>query len=252
MLELLPHERLRRARLARTEELGSIARRIGVREHFLRAIEGGRFADLPPGVYARAAIRSYAVALGLPSEEILTECEPLLPVVDDPIIALCRLRGIRPSASPKPAVQARAATTLESPTWRLAAVAALDALVVVPMLLVVIAGTVTASGLPASALGRAAAPAFGVMGVVLWGCYFVLFGGIAGATVGERIVGLQPGPRDSRPADLRLVATRALQCACRDVSFIELLGCWLGAFTAGDRAFRHGESALGRTDTRPC
>jgi uncharacterized RDD family membrane protein YckC len=250
--ELAPHERLRRARLARAEELGTIARRIGVREHLLRAIEDGRFADLPRGVYARAAIRSYAVGLGLPPGEILTDCEPLLPVADDVITALCRLRGIRPPSSGKPTVKAPDVTILGCPTWRLAAAAALDALVVAAMLLAVVAGTVTVSGVPVSALGHGAAPAFGAMGVVLWACYAVLFGGIAGATVGERIVGLQPGSRDARPADLRLVAARALQCACRDVSFIELLGGWLGTLTAGDRALPPGRPTLARTDTRPC
>lgn len=234
MSKLLPHERLRRARLARPEELESIARRIGVREQLLRAIEEGRFADLPHGVYARAAIRSYAAGLGLPPGEILADCEPLLPVLDDPIAALRRLQGIGSIWPRKSTVTEPVEATLERPTWRPAAAAALDALVVLAMLLAVVAATVTASGLPVGALGRAAAPAFGAMSVVLSGCYFVLFGGIAGATMGERIVALDPLRRDSRPADLRLVGTRALQCACRDVWFIEHLGSWLGAFIAGN------------------
>jgi hypothetical protein len=218
----------------------------------LRAIEDGRFADLPHGVYGRAAIRAYAVGLGLPPDEIVSACEPLLPAVDDPIAALCRLRGIRSPASRKPRVKAPGPVILGSPSWQLAAAAAFDALVVVAMVLTVVAGTVTTSGLPVSSLGRAAAPAFGVIGVVLWGCYLVLFGGIAGATVGQRIVGVPPRPRDARPPDLRLVAARALQCACRDVSFIELLGGWLATFTARGRTLPDGTSALGRTDTRPC
>jgi hypothetical protein len=221
--------------MARAEELGSIAPRIGVREHLLQAIEDGRYADLPRGVYARAAIKSYAAGLGLPAAEILADCEPLLPAVDDPIAALCRLQGIRSPATRKPSARAPDAAVLGCPSWQLAAVAAIDALVVVVMLLAVVAGTVTTADLPVSALGRAAAPAFGAIGAILWGCYVVLFGGIAGATVGERIVGLHPGPRESHPADLRLVASRALQCACRDASFIELLGGWMGALSAGGR-----------------
>jgi uncharacterized RDD family membrane protein YckC len=248
----LPHERLRRARIARAEGLGAIARRIGVREPLLRAIEDGRFADLPHGVYARAAIKSYAAGLDLPPGEILAACEPMLPAVDDPIAALCRLRGIRSSPVRRPAANVPAATLFECPAWQLAAVAALDALVVVAMLLVVVVCTVTASAVPISSLGRAAAPGFGAMALVLWVCYMVLFGGIAGATIGERVVGLEPRPRDVGPADLRLVAARAFHCACRDASFIELLGGWLGAVINGSGTLRSGEPILRETDTRPC
>lgn len=239
----LPHERLSRARRARSEELESIARRIGVRVQLLRAIEDGRYADLPGGVYARGAIRSYAVGLDLPPDEILADCEPLLPLLEDPIVALCRLRGIRSSGRAGLAPRAPAPPMVDCPTWQLAAVATLDALVVVALLLGVVACTVTVSGLPLAALGRAAPPAFAATAAILWVSYIVLFGGIARATVGERVVGLRPRAPEEGRADLRLVATRALRCACRDASFIELLGGWLGGLTTGDRSLPHRETA---------
>jgi hypothetical protein len=92
------------------------------------------------------------------------------------------------------------------------------------MLLAVMAATVTAAGVPPSVLGRAATPAFALVGFVLASCYFVLLGGIGGATCGERLADLTPRP--SEEIDLRTVAARAWGCAFRDAVLIERLGAW--------------------------
>lgn len=244
--DMTPHERLRQAREARADAIDTIARRSGVRAPLLRAIDAGRFADLPHGVYGRAAIRAYAAAVGLPPDEIVAACDPLLPPLDDPIAALCRLRGIRrPSAAMRPFPQPANAASIggsrnrsasapprapapATSTWRLAAAAALDALVVVALLVGVVAITVAAFGGPVSALGPTAAPAFAATALILWMCYVVLFGGIAGSTPGERALGVDTAPRASGPVDLRGVACRAVRYACRDVWAIELLGGWIG------------------------
>src|SRR5437763_1025139 len=91
------HERLRRAREASGLDLAMLARRSGIRVEHLRAIEDGRFADLPRGIYARAAVRAFALASGLDPRDVLAECEALLPGVEDPILALGRRRGLRPA-----------------------------------------------------------------------------------------------------------------------------------------------------------
>ena len=87
-------ERLRRARAACGEELSALSRRTGIRLHHLHAIEDGRFGDLPPGIYARSAVRGFAEACRLDPDALLAECETLLPRVDDPIGALARKCGV--------------------------------------------------------------------------------------------------------------------------------------------------------------
>ena len=102
------------------------------------------------------------------------------------------------------------------------------------MLIAVVTCTV-AMGVPMSALGRAAAPAFALMAFVLGGCYFVVLGGVVGATPGEQAVGLRSETMDQRPVDLRAVAARTLQCIFRDASFIGLAGKWIGRSITGHR-----------------
>ena len=242
-------EQLRRARIGRGESLVSIAARSGSRVELLQAIEDGRFQDLPTGLYARVAVRRYAGAVGLDPDEILALCAPLLPAVEDPITALGRLRGLpaprwrQPETAATKAVstirdparqEAHDEAPLEWPSWRMLAASVLDASAVLAMLLAVVTCTV-AMGVPMSALGRVAAPAFALMAFVLGGCYFVVLGGIVGATPGEQAVGLRSETVDQQPLDLRAVAARTLQCIFRDAFFIELAGKWIGRSIAGHR-----------------
>jgi uncharacterized RDD family membrane protein YckC len=242
-------EQLRRARVGRGESLASVAARCGSRVENLQAIEYGRFQDLPTGLYARVAVRRYAGAVGLNPDEILALCAPLLPEVEDPITALGRLRGgsahrrrQRQNAATKPVSsiqdvaggERHAGPPPEWPSWRMLAASVIDAAAVLAMLLAVVTCTV-AMGVPMSALGRAAAPAFALMAFVLGGCYFVVLGGIVGATPGEQAVGLRSETVDQVPLDLRAVAARTLQCISRDASFIELTGKWIGRTITGHR-----------------
>ena len=242
-------EQLRRARIGRGESLTSIAARSGARVDLLQAIEDGRFQDLPTGIYARATVRRYAGAVGLDPDEILALCAPFLPAVEDPITALSRLRGVPPprrrpaeNAASKPESSVPRASSHEVldeaplawPSWRMLAASAIDATAVLGMLLAVVTCTV-AMGVPMSALGRAAAPAFALMAFVLGGCYFVVLGGVMGATPGEQAVGLRTQTTAPHPLDLRAVATRTLQSVFRDASFIELLGKAVGRSIADHR-----------------
>jgi hypothetical protein len=81
------------------------------------------------------------------------------------------------------------------------------------------------------------------MGVVLGAAYFVWFGGVRGATVGEQLLGTEP----SRPAPvsltLRAIGARALLAATADGRCIQELGAWAG------NAARHWFSL--RTDQHP-
>jgi hypothetical protein len=248
------HQRLRRVRIARGLSHATLAHQCALRVEWLQAIDEGRFGDLPSGLYGRSAVRRYAASLGLNPEEVLAACAPLLPLVEDPISALGRLRGLPapPRRSDALAVhadkpQARrneeelAATPCELPSWRLLAAAAVDAIVVVGLLIAVVTCTV-ASGIPMSGLGGAATPAFALLTFVLGSCYFVVLGGIVGATAGEHVFGGRSETDGGRPLDLRAVGVRTLNCVLRDAQFIELLGKWLG-----DKGKKHrgkGKSSL--------
>ena len=102
MDDLPVNERLKQARLRRGEDIATIARRIGVRERLLLTIDEGRFGELPTGIYARTAVRLYAKGVALDADEIIAACESLLPVQEDPVSDLARLRGLKPATTRKP------------------------------------------------------------------------------------------------------------------------------------------------------
>jgi transcriptional regulator with XRE-family HTH domain len=232
MSRLTVYERLRQSRIARGEDLATVAQRAGVREGLLHAIEEGRLADLPRGIYGRSAIRSFAAALGLDAAEVLAECEQFIPAVDDPIDALARLRGVR--SAPKLAPQADSASphamqwSETAAMWKPLAAAAIDGAIIMLMLLLLVAVTMTFLAAPLSAFRATTAPAFGLMGFLLACCYFGCFAGVAGATVGERAVGMAAGRADVTSHDFNSVLTRTLRALLRDVSTIRAIGDTLG------------------------
>jgi hypothetical protein len=244
-----PHDRLKHARISHGETLESAAQRSGVAERLLRVIEDGRFELLPPGIYGRSAIRAYATACGLDAVEILAACDPLLPAFDDPISAMGRLRGVR---SPKPTDTSSSEPLVVAdapcPDWRLLAAALLDAGFLGVILTVVIASAMVMARAPAAALAGSAA-AFGVVGVLLGGSYFVWLGGLAGTTVGQRAVGLVSCSQERGSANLRTIASRAMRAATEDLRFIRDLGLWVGRLTTHDKANQTSTDSSGNQRT---
>jgi hypothetical protein len=217
-----------------------------VAEWRLRAIEDGRFDELPRGIYARSTIRLYAAALGLDPAEVLSACEPLLPALEEPIGAMGRLRGLRPSRPaaipagssehPGPLPLARqVGHAARPPDWRLFAAAALDAALIGAMLAIVIASAAIIAGVRIHGLDRSAS-AFGVMGLILAGTYFTWLGGLCGVTAGDRAVKLLPFSPYLSSLNLRAIVTRACRCASGDLSFIWELGVWVGRLTTTDKS----------------
>ena len=92
------------------------------------------------------------------------------------------------------------------------------------LLFLLVVVTMLFCGATGARFGQSAAPAFGMVGAVLAWCYFACFGGIAGATIGERMVGLSVPHGDTRTTDLRAVLVRTAQYLTRDVSSIRTLG----------------------------
>jgi hypothetical protein len=238
-------EQLSQARLTAREELADLARRTGVRQENLRAIEDGRFADLPPGIYGRAAIRSYANAYGFDGVAILAACEPWLTPVDEPIAALARARGLRsrPVATPR----SHEGDPHDDPSdgsfgsWRHLAAAAIDAVVIAVMLLVVVFAALTLLIVPVSAL-RDAGGAFAIMGGVLAGAYYLCFGGVRGATIGERAATVEPRHSTGSAVTLRVAIERALLAATDDARCIQRAGERLGRSSAGWMSNATGEA----------
>lgn len=82
-----------------------IAAKTKISSRYLKAIEAGRFGDLPGGVYSRSYIRQYAAAI---------ECSA------DPLLRLCpaepdELPEISPQNPPVPSWLSRAWAALASP-----------------------------------------------------------------------------------------------------------------------------------------
>lgn len=62
---------LRRTREGYGQDLGTVAMQLRIRNGYLRAIEEGRFKDLPGSTYAVGFVRTYAEYLGLDAQEVL-------------------------------------------------------------------------------------------------------------------------------------------------------------------------------------
>jgi len=106
------YEQLRLAREEKGWTVEELSRRAGIRPRTIELIDRGEFAELPPGLYGRASIRSYATAVGLDPAGMVDAVRPLLPPEGDPLGALARRCGhtLRAEArSPEVAPRAQAA-----------------------------------------------------------------------------------------------------------------------------------------------
>ena len=110
----MTYERLRLAREEKGWTIEELSRRAGIRPRTIELIDRGEFAELPPGLYGRAAVRSYASAVGLDPAEMVEAVRPLLMSEGDPLGALARRCGHTLKAdarSPQVAPRAAAATS---------------------------------------------------------------------------------------------------------------------------------------------
>jgi transcriptional regulator with XRE-family HTH domain len=86
---------LRAARERRQISLSEIARRTKVSTNSLQLLEAGKLDDLPPEVFVRGFIRSYAQAVGIPQNDPLTLYDEALNQkrrADDPGIPVLALQ----------------------------------------------------------------------------------------------------------------------------------------------------------------
>lgn len=228
MMQVL--ERLRRAREEQGLDIDALAKRTRLRVHLLEAVEQGRWADLPRGVYARAVVRAYAEAVGEDPNRVITEVAPLLPEPEDPLDGMARVRGFERTPSPaapepSPAVSKDAEPAGMAAHARTAAAAAIDAAVLAALILPVIAATAALCGVPIATLVEVAAPAMVMLATLVAALYFLLLGGIGGATPGARLAGQPAAPRAFRGTATQAIR-RAWALVLRESSIVGALLPW--------------------------
>lgn len=253
-------ERLRLAREQRGLDLDALARRTRLRLHLLETVDQGRWHDLPRGMYARAVIRAYAEAVGVDSRDVIAAVEPLLPQAEDPLDGLARVHGFerRPSvaalplAAPSGAHPPQPDPPVEQPPnhgttldWkRLATASAVDGALLAGFVTLLLLGTAALSGSSLSQVLDGASAGIALIAALSLALYFLLLGGIAGATFGERLTGqgeARPAFRGTIPAASR--RARAVLLEEGSILVTALL-------RRGDLAGRGGTRAMDRSGTR--
>jgi len=214
---------LRRARLAAHLELSDLAERTRISPGMLRYMDEGAYERLPPGIYARAWVRSVAEALSLDPAEVLRELEQALPQAA-PLEPEPVLPG-RPGAELAAPAQVwgwESAANLIGTGWRRAGIAALDGAILTAVTLATWIVTAAAAGADPAALGVAGAVGLAAITLTLTVVYFGVFAGIGGRTPGAALVGLPA--ETAGPRDLAGVGRRALLAALTEASIaVELL-----------------------------
>ena len=247
-------EQMRQAREELGLDLHALEHRTRVRLHLLEAVEQGRFEDLPRGVYARAVVRAYATAVGMDPNRVVTAVAALLPEAEDVLDGIARVRGLprlaageshlkaagaaapaaaaamttasalaRANASDPIATAAQTTRDVVSALRELGMTGAPLAAAIDGALLLVIHLAVTtlgarAAGVTVSAFAELAAPALLMLFVLIGGLYFLLLGGVRGATIGARLAGMRLPDAPARHAGA--IGSRALDVAARELSIV--------------------------------
>ena len=225
---------LHEARARKNLSLAEVSSRTSLSPAVVRKIDEGRFDELPPGLYARSYVRSFAGAVGLDPAETLKEVEHLLPGAPDPLPVMRELKGptvtnrvtaaftrmrrrgdsteASTDVDPPEAYSDPERDQHDHPAYRTQLVrigaAAVDAIVLLALngaLLLVIA---LSTGLPPSSLLRQSA-ALSALCAVPTVLYFVLFNGIAGRTLGGWLCRM-PEPLPHPPLTLDAILRRSL------------------------------------------
>jgi len=207
---------LRRARLAARLELSDLAERTRISPGMLRYMDEGAFDRLPPGIYARAWVRSVAEALALDPVEVLHELEHALPrtapLEPEPADPQPRL----PPARPDEVSWGSASGPAAAERWRRAGIAALDGAILTAVTLAVWIMTAAAADSDPAALGLAAAAGIAAIALTVSVAYFIVFAGIGGRTPGAALMG-SPAESTGR-LDLAGIGRRALLAALTEAS----------------------------------
>ena len=184
------------ARRMRGLSLAEIANTTRLSPRHLEAIDEGRFADLPVGIYARSYVRAFADAVGLDTAE-LAAILPLLPTEEDPLPAAARARA------------AVAASAERVPRTRVPAAAGLDLLLLFILNAVIVRVVAMTCGIGTGALLTHTPLPLIVLCATTWVLYFILLAGVHGRTMGQVVCGV-PDRRPECPLRLRVILLRAV------------------------------------------
>ncbi|MBA2258525.1 MAG: helix-turn-helix domain-containing protein [Acidobacteria bacterium] len=195
------------ARIEKNIPLAALSARTFLSPTIVRKIDEGRFDELPPGLYARSYVKSFAAEVGLDPGDALKAVEHLLPGAPDPLPVMRELKG--PTVTDRFLAMAARFRTREG-AWRLPerdvreehddpglehgvsafqqqlvrlGCATVDAMVLLAMNGAVVLVVAIGTGLSPSSLLRQPF-ALATLCAVPTVLYFVLFGGIAGRTPG--------------------------------------------------------------------
>lgn len=177
-----------------------VVRRTGLPLRTVHAIEQGSYADLPAGIYARAAVRSYARAVGADCDAALREVETQLPQARLDLEVIAELRMPRDADA----------------SGRCAIAAVVDAAIVVVIWVTFVGACGLISGIAPLDLVRTAPAAMAVVLSVPAGLYFWLLGAAGVATLGPRLVGVQVLSPPAEPLSLSDWAKRGFVYIVRE------------------------------------
>ena len=183
------------ARRARGLSLRNIANTTRLSLRHVKAIDEGRFADLPVGIYARAYVRAVADVVRLDAAE-LENILSLLPPAVDPLPVL------------KEAGERRHPPNGAFEMARVCAAASVDSLLLLVINAAVVVVVGAACGLSVGTLLTTAPGPLAVLCGTTWVLYFVLLAGIQGRTAGQYLCGL-PYRHPGAPLNLGEILQRA-------------------------------------------
>lgn len=182
---------LHHARIAKGIDLAVIAAETALSPSVVSRIDEGRFGDLPPGLYARAYVRAFAEAVGVPAEAALAEVAPFLPAAPDP------LPGLRELAPPSAfesfkafiATQTGPMNAISGVGGRRLAASIIDAVLLLSIGAVMLALASWTCGVEQRVLLEEAGAPLALLFSVPVGLYFILLDAVGHRTVGAAVCG---------------------------------------------------------------
>lgn len=203
-----PETLLHAARLSSGLTLDEIMRRTRLSPRVVRALDEGRFDELPGGLYARSYVRAFAGAVAADARIVEEEVVPLLPGVEDPIETIQAI-----------AVQAETEGRTRQNAGAVCLAAFIDALVLFGMNAALLTVVSLAMRIPPGDLIAEGAAGVAALGVVATVSYFVLFAGVDGRTLGRVACGL-PRLTNEAPLSARAILDRAGRIGLEEVSLV--------------------------------
>jgi hypothetical protein len=203
-----PETFLHAARMSSGLSLDEIARRTRLSPRVVRALDQGRFDDLPGGLYARAYVRAFANAVAADGRVVEHELVPLLPGVEDPVSAIQAIAN-----------QAEARRRARQSAGALCLAAFIDGVVLFGIGAVLLAAVAVLSGISSGDLLSRGGGGIAALGVVAAASYFILFAGVDGRTPGRALCGL-PRLTNEAPLGARQIVDRASRIFVEELSLV--------------------------------